>query len=194
MSEFTSHVPGTFSWAELATTDQKNGVAVLSHAVWMGLNEAADGTRRGLLACSRCAARKSRRPTRCALRSVSTARRRIGTCTSPSRMSRKAVKKAESLGAKVLAPPFDVMDAGRMAILQDPTGAVFEVWEAKNSIGAKILNEPGALCWSELTTRDTETRRGVLHVALWMDGEARRARSRRWNTPSSTIRGKPASE
>src|SRR5262249_48970674 len=48
------------------------------------------------------------------------------------------------------------MDAGRMAVLQDPTGAVFEVWEAKRHIGAKILSEPGALCWTELSTRDTK--------------------------------------
>jgi uncharacterized protein len=27
MAEFSSHVPGTVSWAELATTDQKAGVA-----------------------------------------------------------------------------------------------------------------------------------------------------------------------
>ena len=68
----------------------------------------------------------------------------------------EAVKKAEGLGAKVFAPPFDVMDAGRMAVLQDPTGAVFQVWQAKKHIGAKILNEPGALCWTELTTTDTK--------------------------------------
>jgi predicted enzyme related to lactoylglutathione lyase len=68
----------------------------------------------------------------------------------------EAVKKAEGLGAKVFAPPFDVMDAGRMAVLQDPTGAVFQVWQANKHIGAKILNEPGALCWTELTTTDTK--------------------------------------
>jgi len=67
----------------------------------------------------------------------------------------ETVKKAQSLGAKVFAPPFDVMDAGRMAVLQDPTGAVFQVWQAGRSIGAKILNEPGTLCWTELTTTDT---------------------------------------
>jgi predicted enzyme related to lactoylglutathione lyase len=77
-----------------------------------------------------------------------------------------SVKKAESLGVKVLAPPFDVMDVGRMAVLQDPTGAVFEVWEAKKHIGAKILNEPGALCWSELTTRDTK-RAEAFYTALF---------------------------
>ena len=68
----------------------------------------------------------------------------------------ESVKKAESLGAKVLAPPFDVMDVGRMAVLQDPTGAIFQVWEARKHIGARILNEERALVWSELTTRDTK--------------------------------------
>jgi len=48
-----------------------------------------------------------------------------------------------------------VMDAGRMAVLQDPTGAIFQIWQPKRSIGAMILNEPGALCWTELTTTDT---------------------------------------
>ena len=68
-----------------------------------------------------------------------------------------AAKRAEGLGAKVLAAPFDVMDVGRMAVLQDPTGAAFCVWQAKKHIGARILSEPGALCWSELTTRDPKS-------------------------------------
>jgi predicted enzyme related to lactoylglutathione lyase len=68
----------------------------------------------------------------------------------------EATKKAASLGAKVLAPPFDVMEHGRMAVLQDPTGAVFQVWQPNKHVGAMILNEPGALCWTELTTTDTK--------------------------------------
>lgn len=44
-----------------------------------------------------------------------------------------------------------------MAVLQDPTGAVFHVWQSKAHGGARALNQPGALCWSELTTRDTKT-------------------------------------
>src|SRR5262245_59160427 len=67
-----------------------------------------------------------------------------------------STKKAQALGGTVFAPPFDVMDAGRMAVLQDPTGAVFQIWEPKKHIGAKILNEPGTLCWTELTTSDTK--------------------------------------
>jgi predicted enzyme related to lactoylglutathione lyase len=42
-----------------------------------------------------------------------------------------------------------------MAVLQDPTGAMFQVWQPGKSIGAKTLGEPGALCWTELTTSDT---------------------------------------
>ena len=68
----------------------------------------------------------------------------------------ESAKKAESLGAKVFMAPFDVMDYGRMAVLQDPTGAAFQIWQAKKHIGAEILNEPGALCWTELTTSDTK--------------------------------------
>jgi predicted enzyme related to lactoylglutathione lyase len=57
-------------------------------------------------------------------------------------------------GGVVLAPPFDVMDIGRMAIVQDPTGATFGVWQAGTHIGAMIANEPGTLTWNELMTRD----------------------------------------
>ncbi len=68
----------------------------------------------------------------------------------------EAQKKAESLGGKTLAPAFDVMDVGRMAVLQDPAGAVFMVWEPKKHVGAQIMREPGALTWTELHTTDTD--------------------------------------
>ena len=48
-----------------------------------------------------------------------------------------AAAKAEKLGAKVLAPAFDVMDVGRMAVLQDPTGAIF-VAGNRRSIAASV--------------------------------------------------------
>ena len=65
-----------------------------------------------------------------------------------------ATAKVEPAGGTVIAPPFDVMTAGRMAVIADPTGAVFELWEARDNIGAKIVNEPGTFCWSELVTPD----------------------------------------
>lgn len=65
--------------------------------------------------------------------------------------------KITAAGGTVVAPPMDVMDAGRMAVAQDPTGAFFSIWEPRASIGAEIVNEPGTLCWNELNSRDVET-------------------------------------
>ena len=62
--------------------------------------------------------------------------------------------KVEGAGGTVMAPPFDVMEAGRMSVVQDPTGAVVLLWEAKDSIGARIVNEDGTFSWSELMTPD----------------------------------------
>jgi len=65
-----------------------------------------------------------------------------------------AATRAAELGGKVLAPAFDVMDAGRMAVIQDPTGAIFQVWQPARSIGIHISNVPGAFCWADLNTPD----------------------------------------
>ncbi|MEV7728975.1 VOC family protein [Streptomyces sp. NPDC087917] len=64
------------------------------------------------------------------------------------------VKALTDAHGKVLAGPMDVMDLGRMAVVADPTGAVFGLWEAGTFDGAGIVNEHGALIWSELTTGD----------------------------------------
>lgn len=58
------------------------------------------------------------------------------------------------LGGTLVMPPFDVMDAGRMAMLQDPTGAMVSLWQTINHRGADLFNLPNSLGWNELTTRD----------------------------------------
>ncbi|WP_144394976.1 VOC family protein [Pleionea sediminis] len=67
-----------------------------------------------------------------------------------------AVDKIKSLGGNVSLGPHDVGDAGRMAFVQDPQGAGFALWEAKNNHGAEMVNEPGCLCWNELATKDSK--------------------------------------
>ena len=67
-----------------------------------------------------------------------------------------ALEKAKELGAQVHADAFDVMDVGRMGVIQDPQGAFFLVWEPKAHIGAPLVNAPGALAWNELATPDLE--------------------------------------
>jgi predicted enzyme related to lactoylglutathione lyase len=62
----------------------------------------------------------------------------------------------EAAGGRVLAAPFDVMDAGRMAVCADPEGAAFCLWEAGSHKGAQIVNEPGSLNFNGLDTRDPE--------------------------------------
>lgn len=65
-----------------------------------------------------------------------------------------AAKKVEALGGKLVAPPFDVLDAGRMCVVQDPTGAMVSLWQATGHKGAGLMREPGALAWFELMTTD----------------------------------------
>jgi predicted enzyme related to lactoylglutathione lyase len=64
--------------------------------------------------------------------------------------------KARGAGGKVITEPFDVMDAGRMAVLADLEGAVFCLWEAKDSRGAQVVNEHGSVNFNGLNTRDVE--------------------------------------
>ena len=65
-----------------------------------------------------------------------------------------AAAKAQQLGGTILAPAFDVMDAGRMAVMMDPTGAVFCVWQPNKSNGIAIAQVNGTLCWADLSTPD----------------------------------------
>jgi len=62
--------------------------------------------------------------------------------------------KAAQAGGTVMAPAFDVMDVGRMAVLQDPTGATFAAWQPKRHSGTGIAHVNGTLCWADLSTPD----------------------------------------
>lgn len=64
--------------------------------------------------------------------------------------------RGHAAGGTVLSEPFDVLDAGRMAVVADPEGAVFCVWQAKNHRGAKVVNEHGSLNFNTLYTRDPD--------------------------------------
>jgi hypothetical protein len=78
----------------------------------------------------------------------------------------ESAAKAKELGGKVLMEPFDVMDQGRMANIEDPTGASFAIWEPKKHTGAEVVNEPGSFCWNELYTTDPK-RAGDFYSALF---------------------------
>jgi predicted enzyme related to lactoylglutathione lyase len=68
----------------------------------------------------------------------------------------EAVSKVRDAGGGVIREPFDFMDACRMAVFTDPEGAAFGVWEPKDHKGARLVNDPGAVVFNNLNTRDIE--------------------------------------
>jgi len=67
-----------------------------------------------------------------------------------------ATAAAKAAGGQVMMEPFDVMVAGRMSVVVDPSGAIVNLWQAGQHIGATLVNEPGALIWNELLTDNGE--------------------------------------
>ena len=67
------------------------------------------------------------------------------------------VERAKAAGGTVVAEPFDVFDAGRMAIIRDKEGAFLRLWHPGAHAGAGTMHEPGALTWFELATTDPES-------------------------------------
>jgi len=149
MEEIKKHQPGTFSWVDLATTDGE--VAKKFYSELFGLK--AVGTPAGpdmlytmltlndkpvaaLYEINKEQLEQGMRPHWDSYVTVENVD--------------KAVEKAKSLKGAVLQEPFDVFDSGRMGIIQDPTGAIFALWEPKKEIGTHFKNIPGSLCWNEL--------------------------------------------
>ncbi len=64
--------------------------------------------------------------------------------------------KIKGAGGQLLMDPMDVMDAGRMTIAADTTGAAFAIWQARAFPGAQLANVPGAITWNEQMSRDFE--------------------------------------
>ncbi len=65
-----------------------------------------------------------------------------------------AVARAEAAGGTVLMPPMEIPNSGRLAVLIDPSGAVFGIWSPSPFPGAALVNMPATLAWNELQTRD----------------------------------------
>ena len=153
MPEFTKHEPGTFCWVELATSDTDAAKRFYTRLFdWTFVEEPAgpdmvytrfqkSGKDVGALYRIR-PDQKGMPPNWMSYVTVASAD--------------AAAQTAKEFGGKTLMGPFDVKDLGRMAVIQDPTGAMFSVWEPHGSIGIQVAKEPGALIWNELHTNDTK--------------------------------------
>lgn len=79
-----------------------------------------------------------------------------------------AAARAAEAGGVVFMPPMDVLDSGRMTLIQDPTGAAFGIWSPRAFAGAALVNQPNTLAWNELQTRDLPAARAFYeHVFGW---------------------------
>jgi uncharacterized protein len=65
-----------------------------------------------------------------------------------------ATRAAEGAGGRVVFEPFDALPAGRVAVIEDPVGAVICLWEPARRLGCQLVNEASAYAMSMLHTPD----------------------------------------
>jgi predicted enzyme related to lactoylglutathione lyase len=155
MPEFTKHDPGMFCWYELGTSDTDAAKKFYGMLFGWGAVDtpAAPGMTYTLL--------QLKGKDVGALYQLTDEHKKLGvpphwlTYVSVASADESA-EKATALGGKVTMGPFDVMDVGRMAVIEDPTGAVFAIWQAKSHPGARLKDETNTFCWSELATSDVD--------------------------------------
>jgi uncharacterized protein len=149
MGKRTEHTPGTFSWVDLTTSDSAGAKDFYGRLLGWDYedNELPEGA--GVYSM-------------CKVDGDYVAAISPATDQFPPHWNSyvtvasadDAAARAKELGANLIEEPFDVMEAGRMALFQDPTGAALCVWEPRQAIGAQRVNDPGCLTWNELHTPD----------------------------------------
>lgn len=153
MTEINTYSPGTFCWIDLATTDAERSKEFYAGLFGWSAYEIPVGP--GVFTMLQLGGKEV-----ASLYQLSRQQQAQGV---PAHwMPYVAVPRADdmaervrSLGGQVLVAPFDVLDLGRMALVLDPTGAPFAVWQAGRHIGTRLANRPGTLAWTELLTNDT---------------------------------------
>ncbi|MBA3809791.1 MAG: VOC family protein [Solirubrobacterales bacterium] len=155
MGKRNGYQPGTFCWSELSTTDQDAAKAFYSGLFGWEVSDrpVGDGEVYSMMLLDGL---------------------QVAAIASQPRQQREAgvpalwnsyvavedadalTERAKGLGANVHAPPFDVLKAGRMAVLQDPQGAFLMLWQPHEHKGAQLVNAPSALVWNELQSPDLD--------------------------------------
>jgi predicted enzyme related to lactoylglutathione lyase len=153
MGERTKYAPGTFSWTDLTTTDQDAAKAFYAELFgWTAVDRpAGEGVVYSMMQREgKDVAAISPQPQQQRDAGAPPVWNSYVTVESAD----AALERAKQLGGTVHAPAFDVFDAGRMGVVQDPQSAFFLVWEPGNHIGAGLVNAHGALAWNEVATPD----------------------------------------
>jgi uncharacterized protein len=148
MGERTSYPPGTFSWAELVTSDADAAKSFYTSVFGWEYDEQPipeGGTYSMALRDGKSVA---------ALYAADQPPH--WNCYVTVASLDDTVARAGEHGGGVMAEPFDVMDVGKMAVITDPAGAALCLWQPGTSIGATLVNTPGAMTWNDLVTPDPD--------------------------------------
>jgi len=154
MPTVTMHAPGTFCWPELSTTDPAAAKKFYASLFGWQFNDTDMGPQGVYTIFTRdgkdCAA------------AFKQDAGQVASGMPPYWASYISVEdadataaKVQGLGGKVLMGPFDAADYGRMAVITDPQGATFCIWQAKKNIGIHVHGEPNSLGWTQLNAKDT---------------------------------------
>lgn len=150
MSERSEYSPGEFSWVDLSVPDPEAAAAFYSELLgwdWEQGGEEVGGygmfTKDGKVVAGMGPLQdRSQPPVWMSYVTVADAD--------------ETAERAKRAGGSVVIEPFDVLDAGRMAVLQDPQGAFLSAWQPKRTTGAQLVNEPGSWTWNQLFTDDLD--------------------------------------
>ena len=152
----TRHAPGTFCWTELATSDGPAASEFYTHLFgWETHDDPLPSG--GIYTMLKLNGKNLG-----ALYALTEEMREQG--GQPAWLGYVSVedayateKIASGLGGKVIKEAFDVFDIGSMAVLQEPTGATFAIWQPRLHTGSHFKDgRPGTVCWNELASRDAK--------------------------------------
>jgi predicted enzyme related to lactoylglutathione lyase len=158
MGKRASHAPGTFSWVDLATTDVASAKSFYRALFGWELEDSESGGGAVYTIC---------RLDGDAVCGIGEMPESTGSAETPPAWTSyvtvedadAATERARELGGRSVAEPFDVLDAGRMAVIEDSRGGVFAIWQPRAAIGAERVNDVGCLCMNELVTGDLDAAR-----------------------------------
>ena len=166
----TSYEPGTPSWVDLASPDLAASVAFYSSLFgWEAMDQGPEAGHYHMFELRAACRWPGRRPIMMEGQPPAWT-----TYISVERCRRQPSPRSRRPGASVFVEPMDVLDVGRMAVFADPTGAAAAVWQPRQHLGAGLVNEPGALVWNELTTRDIDGGQALLRRGVRLGGRDRR--------------------
>lgn len=158
--ELTTNPPGNFGWADLATTDSDATKKFYTEILGWTYNDIPMGDGQAYSMCLVNGKEVG------ALHGMTNGQPPHWNTYVVVESADASAAKAKELGGNILMEPFDVFDQVRLAVIMDPTGAVFSIMQPMKHQGFQLAMESGAVGWNELNTREV-TKAGEFYSGLF---------------------------